>query len=207
MQAYLEHGREVRQEVEITNSPVNQQFSKMHRVVETIADYIAQRFKVLANVRAVLVGKSGEVHHVWIMLNDWTAGHRKAVYAIQRDILSKLGDLNLDFYVIDIPEGVRPDEMVSGIPRHLFQRRRCLKCLLSSNTCRLLRTTSVFLGCSTTIMLLYAAGRRQWPSMLPFTTWRPFSVCRRRTRRITEREMATSTRTLKRCASTTNFAS
>ncbi len=62
MQAYLAHGREVRQEVEITNSPVNQQFSKMHPIVETISDYIAQRFKALANVRAVLVGQSGEVY-------------------------------------------------------------------------------------------------------------------------------------------------
>ena len=87
MQAYLAHGREVRQEVEITNSPVNQQFSKMHPIVETISDYIAQRFKALANVRAVLVGQSGEVYHVWIMLDAWTTDHRKAIYAIQRDIL------------------------------------------------------------------------------------------------------------------------
>lgn len=82
----------------------------------TVSDFIVEKFKVNPNIRAVLVGESNEIHHVWVLLEKWTQEQRKAVYAVQRDILQKVRGFNFDFYVVDIPEGTNPSEMVSGIP-------------------------------------------------------------------------------------------
>jgi hypothetical protein len=88
----------------------------MRCVPTTMSDYLKERFKVIDNVRAVLVGESNGVHHVWVLLDEWTHTHRKAVYAVQRDILQKVKGFNFDFYVVDILPGSDPREMVSGIP-------------------------------------------------------------------------------------------
>lgn len=88
----------------------------MRCVPKTMSDYLKQRFCANSNVRALLVGESNEVHHVWVMLNEWSPEHRKAIYAIQRDILQKIKGFNFDFYVVDIPPDSTPGEMVSGIP-------------------------------------------------------------------------------------------
>ncbi|HTV08053.1 MAG TPA: hypothetical protein VMD97_03300 [Candidatus Aquilonibacter sp.] len=82
----------------------------------TMSQFLADKFKVNPNVRAVLVGESNEVHHVWVLLHEWNPSARKAVYAIQKDILQKVRGFNFDFYVVDVAPGANPSEMVSGIP-------------------------------------------------------------------------------------------
>jgi|SRR5665213_18932 len=88
----------------------------MRCVPSTMSEFLVGRFKAIENVRAVLIGESNEVHHVWVLLNEWTFAHRKAVYAVQRDILQKVKGYNFDFYVVDIPAGTDPRDMVSDIP-------------------------------------------------------------------------------------------
>jgi hypothetical protein len=90
-------------------------------IPKTISDYLKERFCAIKNVRALLIGESHDVQHVWVLLDEWTVDHRKAIYAIQRDILQKVTGFNFDFYVVDIPPGTSPSEMVSGIPV-IYQR-------------------------------------------------------------------------------------
>ena len=82
----------------------------------TVTEYLVDQFKALQNVRSVLVGESENVHHVWVLIDEWSLEQRKAVYAVQREILQKIKEFNFDFYVLDIPEGARPEEVVSEIP-------------------------------------------------------------------------------------------
>lgn len=60
-------------------------FSGMAKVPENISDVIVNRLREISNVQAVLMGRSGEVYHVWTMIRDWTATDRRAVYAAQRN--------------------------------------------------------------------------------------------------------------------------
>jgi hypothetical protein len=82
----------------------------------TVTEFLVDQFKANPNVRAVLVGESEGVHHVWILIDEWSVEQRKAVYAVQKEILQRLKEFNFDFYVLDIPEGSNPQEVVSEIP-------------------------------------------------------------------------------------------
>ncbi len=81
-----------------------------------VARFVAESFSVLQNVKAVLAGESRDVLHVWVMISDWTAEARKQVYAIQKNLMRQLEGLHFDFYVIDLPPGLMPQDMVSDIP-------------------------------------------------------------------------------------------
>jgi hypothetical protein len=88
----------------------------------TVADFLKFKFSANPNVRALMVGRSDDVHHVWAFLDEWTQEQRKAVYAIQRTVLDEIGaDFNFDFYVVDLPHNMRPEEMVSEIPLVYFR--------------------------------------------------------------------------------------
>ena len=93
----------------------------MAKVPDNISDVIVQRLSEISNVQAVLMGRSGDVYHVWSMIRNWTAIDRRAVYAAQKDLLVKLNGFDLDFYVVRLDESVTPDALVSDIPL-VFQR-------------------------------------------------------------------------------------
>jgi hypothetical protein len=90
--------------------------SGMAKVPENISDVIVNRLSSLSHVKAILMGRSGEVYHVWTMIDEWTATARKAVYAIQRELLVMLTGFELDFYVVGLDAGVKPESLVSDIP-------------------------------------------------------------------------------------------
>ena len=98
------------------NYSVLASLSGMAKTPQTLSDFVAKNFSALANVQAVLAGESGDVLHVWVMIRDWTPEARKEIYAIQRRVLKQLRGFNFDFYVIDLLEGTKPEESVSGIP-------------------------------------------------------------------------------------------
>jgi hypothetical protein len=97
--------------------------SGMTKVPENISDVIVDRLREFTHVRAILMGRSGTVHHVWTMIDDWTHSGRKAVYGAQRELLKKLKGFDLDFYVVALDEGMKPEELVSDIP--VVFRRAC----------------------------------------------------------------------------------
>lgn len=96
-------------------------FTGMTKAPENISDVIVNRLREIAHVKAVLMGRSGEVYHVWTMIDEWTIGGRKAVYAAQKELLAKLKGFDLDFYVVPLDNGESPDTLVSEIPT-IFQR-------------------------------------------------------------------------------------
>jgi hypothetical protein len=91
-------------------------FSGMAKTPLSVSKFVSGSFAKLDHVLAVLAGESGDVLHVWIMIKDWTPHARKQVYEIQKTIMRQLEGLHFDFYVIDLPEGTTPEEMVSDIP-------------------------------------------------------------------------------------------
>lgn len=91
-------------------------FSGMTKVPQSISDVIVGKLKEMPHVQAVLVGRSGEVYHVWTMIADWTVAGRRAVYAAQKELLAKLSGFELDFYVVPLDEGESPAGLVSDIP-------------------------------------------------------------------------------------------
>lgn len=91
-------------------------FWGMAKVAENISDVIVKRLTELPNVKAIRMGRSGDVYHVWTMVENWTAADRKAVYAAQRDLLCRLTGFELDFYVVKLDANTSPDELVSDIP-------------------------------------------------------------------------------------------
>lgn len=96
-------------------------FSGMAKVPENISDVIVDRLRLIAHVKAVLMGRSGDVYHVWTMIDEWTVAGRKAVYAAQKELLAKLKGFDLDFYVVPLDDGGSPEGLVSDIPT-VFQR-------------------------------------------------------------------------------------
>jgi hypothetical protein len=90
--------------------------SGMTKVAVPVSDFVGKKFATLKNVQAVLAGESADVLHVWIMIDEWTPSVRRQVYSIQKLIMRQLGGLHFDFYVIDLPQGTRPEEMVTDIP-------------------------------------------------------------------------------------------
>jgi hypothetical protein len=91
-------------------------FSGMTKTAVPVTNFVAKSFSVLDNVQAVLAGESGDVLHVWIMIDRWTPEARKEVYAIQKTIMKQLEGLHFDFYVVDLPHDTNPVDMVSDIP-------------------------------------------------------------------------------------------
>jgi len=91
-------------------------FSGMTRTAVPVSKFVAKSFSALDNVQAVLAGESADVLHVWIMIDEWSPEARKQVYAIQKTIMKQLEGLHFDFYVVDLPHGTGPQEMVSEIP-------------------------------------------------------------------------------------------
>jgi hypothetical protein len=91
-------------------------FSGMAKTAVTVSKFVARSFSVLENVQAVMAGESADVLHVWILITEWTAEARKQVYGIQKVIMKQLDGLHFDFYVVDLPEGLSPHDMVSDIP-------------------------------------------------------------------------------------------
>ena len=96
-------------------------FTGMAKVPENISDVIVNRLQEITHVKAVLMGRSGEVYHVWTMIGEWTVAGRKAVYVAQKELLAKLGGFELDFYVVPLENGESPEALVSEIPT-VFQR-------------------------------------------------------------------------------------
>jgi hypothetical protein len=91
-------------------------FSGMTDAPVTVSKFVSESFAKLDQVQAVLAGESADVLHVWIMIKEWTPQARKQVYAIQKTIMRQLEGHHFDFYVVDLPEGATPEEMVSDIP-------------------------------------------------------------------------------------------
>src|SRR5271166_485859 len=91
-------------------------FTGMTKTAVPVSNFVARSFSALHNVQAVLAGESRDVLHVWIMIDEWTPEARKRVYAIQKTMMKQLEGLHFDFYVVDLPHGTRPQEMVSEIP-------------------------------------------------------------------------------------------
>lgn len=112
--ALVEAGTEVK--VHLNNFYGLISFSGMSKVAVSVSDFVAKSFAALGNVKAVLAGESRDVLHVWVMIDEWTAATRRQVYSIQKSVMKQLEGLHFDFYVIDLPEGTRPQEMVSDIP-------------------------------------------------------------------------------------------
>ncbi|MGA9978744.1 MAG: hypothetical protein WBQ08_08925 [Candidatus Sulfotelmatobacter sp.] len=90
--------------------------SGMNKTAVPVGKFVAQNFSALNNVQAVLAGESADVLHVWIMIDEWTPEARKQVYSIQKTVMRQLEGLHFDFYVVDLPHGTNPQEMVSDIP-------------------------------------------------------------------------------------------
>jgi hypothetical protein len=121
-------GQEVRSDTRITTNLSDSIWwaSGMTKVPENISDVIVNRLQELTHVKAILMGRSGEVYHVWTMIDDWTQSGRKAVYTAQRELLAKLKGFDLDFYVVALDGGSKPEELVSDIP--VVFRRAVLEC-------------------------------------------------------------------------------
>jgi len=96
-------------------------FSGMTKVPENISDVIAKRFQEIPHMKAILMGRSGDVYHVWAMIDEWTLAARKVVYAAQKELLVKLRGFEIDFYVVELDKGAKPEDLVSAIPV-IFQR-------------------------------------------------------------------------------------
>lgn len=94
----------------------------MATVQKTVSDVIVERLQKIEHVSAILMGRSGDVYHVWTMITNWTSAGRKAVYAAQRELVKSLEGLNLDFYVVAADHNEMPNDLVSGIPV-VFERR------------------------------------------------------------------------------------
>lgn len=90
--------------------------SGMTRTPLTVTEFLMKTFSALSRVKAVLAGESAEVLHVWIMVSEWTPEARKEVYSVQKAVMKQLEGLHFDFYVVDLPDGTTPQEMVSDIP-------------------------------------------------------------------------------------------
>jgi len=116
VQLPVEFNRETRTPIGAFSYAELESFTGMTKTAETLTDIVSKNFAALDNVQAVLAGESDDVLHVWIMVRDWTPEARKEVYAVQKSILKRLRGFNFDFYVIDLPEGTRPEDSVSGIP-------------------------------------------------------------------------------------------
>jgi hypothetical protein len=91
-------------------------FTGMTRTAVSVSEFVAETFATLSNVQAVLAGQSADVLHVWILIDEWTPEVRRQVYALQKTVMKQLQGLHLDFYVVDLPQGTGPQEMVSDIP-------------------------------------------------------------------------------------------
>lgn len=121
LEATISAQAETRSDLQTTFVEHDLWFSGMAKVPDNISDVIVQRLSEISNVQAVLMGRSGDVYHVWSMIRNWTAIDRRAVYAAQKDLLVKLNGFDLDFYVVRLDESVTPDALVSDIPL-VFQR-------------------------------------------------------------------------------------
>ncbi len=91
-------------------------FSGMNKTPQPVSKFVSDSFARLDQVQAVLAGDSADVLHVWIMIREWTPQARHQVYEVQKTIMKQLEGLHFDFYVVDLPEGVAPEDMVSDIP-------------------------------------------------------------------------------------------
>lgn len=91
-------------------------FTGMTRTAVSVSEFVAKTFAALGNVQAVLAGQSADVLHVWILVDDWIPEVRVKVYALQKTVMKRLQGLHFDFYVVDLPQGIGPEEMVSDIP-------------------------------------------------------------------------------------------
>jgi hypothetical protein len=109
-------GQEVQSGPQITFVETLSWFSAMTKVPENISDVIWKRLEEIAHVDAVLMGRSGDVYHVWVMTNEWNPASRKSVYAAQKELLIKLKGFDIDFYLVPLDKGARPEDLVSGIP-------------------------------------------------------------------------------------------
>lgn len=116
VQLPVELNREATKQIDAFSYAELVSFTGMTKTPKTLSDIVAKHFSVLDNVQAVLAGESDDVLHVWVMIQDWTPDARREVYAIQKQLLKRLRGFNFDFYVIDLPEGTRPEDSVSGIP-------------------------------------------------------------------------------------------
>ena len=114
--ALVEAGKETAVPSQLDNFYGLISFSGMSRTAVPVSTFVAKSFSALNNVQAVLAGESGDVLHVWVMINKWTPIARKQVYSVQKIVLKQLEGLHFDFYVVDLPRGTRPQEMVSDIP-------------------------------------------------------------------------------------------
>ncbi len=108
--------QEVRVDSEANNFYSLVSISGMTKTPLTVSEFLKANFSALRHVQAVLAGESAEVLHVWIMVSEWTPDARKQVYSVQKAIMKQAEGLHFDFYVIDLPEGETPQDLVSDIP-------------------------------------------------------------------------------------------
>jgi hypothetical protein len=92
-------------------------FSGMAKVPENISDVIVNKLKQVDHVKAILMGRSGDVYHIWTLIDEWSASARKNVYGAQKELLRMLSGFELDFYVVPLDECAQPGAMVSDIPQ------------------------------------------------------------------------------------------
>jgi len=114
--ALVEAGKETSVTSQLDNFYGLISFSGMSTIAVSVSSFVAKSFSALDNVQAVLAGESRDVLHVWIMIDEWTPYARKQVYAVQKQVMKQLKGLHFDFYVIDLPHGTEPQDMVSDIP-------------------------------------------------------------------------------------------
>lgn len=89
--------------------------SGMASVTKTVSDVVVGRMTEIGDVSALMMGRSGDVHHVWVLLKTWTSEVRKTVYEAQVDLVKRLRGFDLDFYVVPAEHGERPTDLVSDI--------------------------------------------------------------------------------------------
>ncbi|MGO9086447.1 MAG: hypothetical protein ACLQBK_14565 [Candidatus Sulfotelmatobacter sp.] len=114
--ALVEAGKETSVPSQLDNFWGLISFSGMSRTAVPVSAFVARSFSALSNVQAVLAGESRDVLHVWVMINEWIPSARKQIYSVQKMVMKQLEGLHFDFYVVDLPHGTRPQEMVSDIP-------------------------------------------------------------------------------------------
>jgi hypothetical protein len=95
--------------------------SGMSHAPTYLSDIIVERLEEVPEVAAIMIGRSGEIYHVWSMIEPWNHEVRKSVYSAQKELLKMLKGFELDFYVVPLEEGTDPSVMVTQIPT-VFQR-------------------------------------------------------------------------------------
>lgn len=91
-------------------------FPSLFPAARHMVDLIVEALGNVPQVRRVLIGRSGEVYHVWTLTDKWTAESRRQIYDTQLGLLDDLRGFLLDFYVIRLDANDDVDSVAAGIP-------------------------------------------------------------------------------------------